>query len=189
MSSIIPGSPKITTIGSTDTLNYHTGINANSRGDHNVSFKYRGLEDIWRGGTRTYVQGIQTNTDGWLYVTVDDYFPSSLDNWQQLNSRPTSSGVRYLKSFVAENVDEQYCITVPRNVELNNINSTYKDQINIDTSSDAIGYTSCGGGAEDTTHGLWSMHFSTSKDTKLYGRLVRRYKNNRATTNEPEAQE
>ena len=189
MSEVMPGSPKISQVGETNSLSYHTGIAANQGGNLSTSFKYRGLEDIWRGGTRTYVQGIQTNTDGWLYVTTNDYFPTSLDNWRQLNNRPTSSGVRYLKSFVAENIDGQYCITVPRNVELNNVNSTYKDQININTSSDTIGYTSCGGGAEDMTHGLWSMHFSTSKDTKLYGRLVRRYKNNRITSIEPKPQE
>ena len=189
MSKVFPGPSKITQIGNTDILHYHTGVISNPGEDLETNFKYRGIEDIWRGGTRTYIQGIQTNTNGWLYTTTNNYFPTSIDDWYQLSNRPNSPGVRYVKNYVAEKVDDKYYITIPRYVELNNLNSAYKDQVNINTSSDVIGYASCGGGSEDLTHGLWSMNFSTSSDTEMYGRLVRRYKNNRITSLEPEEEQ
>jgi hypothetical protein len=183
MSNIIPGNPKITTTGSTDTLSYHTGVNANNNGDHNVSFKYRGLEDIWRGGTSAYVQGIQ-NSNGWLKVTTYDYFPVSLDNWEQLNYRP-GSGVRYIVSYTNEIVDDKYNITIPSKTSSSKTD-IYVDQIYNDQNNDKTAYTSCGGGEYDISHGLWSMNYVNNESTKLYGRLVRRYKDNRITSLTPE---
>lgn len=171
---VFKGLDNLTTTGATDDLCYMTGINAiEAIGNSNTEFKYRSLENLWRNGAATVVQGLASRY-GVLYVTHVPNIGWNEVDWIKLNNQ-ISNGLNYLQQLRVEKVGD-YQITLPFEITDKANDSMYKDYVNSDWTASGTRYATTGGSGEG--RGLWSLFTSTSTSVDTYSRLVKRIKNN-----------
>lgn len=164
------------TNGATDDGSYLTYVDTVEKyaGNAEVDFKYRGLENLWRGNVQTFVQGLASKA-GVLYTTLNPTVGYNETDWTRLNNS-IPSGFHTIKTLRLENTGN-YQIILPYTVTESETDKSYYNDFTESTWTDnTIRYALSGGSSDG--RGLWSLLVSGTSSTECNARLVKRIKIN-----------